>query len=151
LTEDVISANIESALQMNYCGIFATHQHDLLSEELGLLPMLDRNYVQRMVTQSVAPPAQMPDGRASVCKVWLQPTFQVAPGTSTESMALQVANREVRSAQRECMHALSKVGRLHADDLRCHPGVFYNDTYLVQGLKSQVIQDAEYFLKLLPH
>jgi hypothetical protein len=102
---------------MNYCGIFATHQHDLLSEELGLLPMLDRNYIQRMVTQSVAPPARMPDGNTSVCKVWLQPTFQVAPGISTESMALQVANREVRSAQRR-MHAASKVGRLRANNLR---------------------------------
>jgi DNA mismatch repair ATPase MutS len=79
---------------MNFCGIFATHQHGLLSEDLGLLPMLDRCYVQRMLTQLVPPPPRMRDGKPSVCKVWLQPTFQLAPGTSTESMALQVANRE---------------------------------------------------------
>lgn len=57
-------------MQMNYCGIFATHQHDLVSSELGLLPELDRCFVQQM------------------------DTYRASPGISTESTALRVAERE---------------------------------------------------------
>ena len=85
-----------SAAQGNYTGIFATHQHSLFDDRLGLLPQLHHCHPCRMLTDgdslgdSEAPAAsQAPDLQGKV------PLFKVAPGVSCESMAFQVALDEV--------------------------------------------------------
>ena len=76
------------AVQGNFTGIFATHQHSLFDVRLGLLPLLQHCRSHRMLASSVTD--------ASGSRECLEPLFRVAEGVSCESMAFQVAQQQVR-------------------------------------------------------
>jgi hypothetical protein len=119
-------------MQSNYCGVFATHQHDIIDPRVGLLTSMKNCSIFRMAVVPCSRPspasasagfesaaeeaedvqngvAQAAEEDAVAESSWssrevegeecfrLQPTFELEVGTSTESMAFQVALDQVCS------------------------------------------------------
>lgn len=89
-------------MQGNFCGIFATHQHALFQDQLGLFPstaceqpLLQRTTQLRTITESTTPMLDVLDA-PRVCREVLQRAcFKVLHGVNTNSLAFQVANLQV--------------------------------------------------------
>lgn len=89
-------------VQSDVVGIFATHQHDLVDDRLQFLEQTQRVYCCCMEVQRENVPPSLgaaqqggPVDTLAQDLPWFRPTFRVLPGSSCESLALQVALKEV--------------------------------------------------------
>lgn len=93
-----------AGVQSDVVGIFATHQHDLVDDRLQFLDEVQRVYCSRMevlpenaqqcLGSMPQEKAERTDNQAGNIPRF-EPTFKVLPGTSCESLALQVALEQV--------------------------------------------------------
>jgi hypothetical protein len=94
---------------MDFCGVFATHQHSIFLSELRLFPsdgceapQLRRTVLWRMAVSRAVPPTAADtctDGSAAQMGAILphDVCYTVEPGLDTTSLAIEVAQQEVCS------------------------------------------------------
>jgi hypothetical protein len=94
-------------MQMDFCGVFATHQHSIFLPELRLFPsesgpaQLRRTVLWRMAVNRAAAPtaADTSSDNGAGARLPHDVCYNVEPGLDTTSLAIEVAEQEVRNPQ----------------------------------------------------